>query len=94
MLTSAKERNALWDSVEFGGWLSTSEASFGHRPSCIDCTIVVTHMNFNFKGQIQWMYKKNTYHIVLKWSTLRLYGALPCHFIVLVDNLIVTVGVR
>jgi hypothetical protein len=50
MLTSVKERNALWDSAEFGGWLSTSEALFAHRPSCIDCTIVVTRMNFNFKA--------------------------------------------
>jgi hypothetical protein len=94
MLTSAKERSALWDSAEFGAWLSTSEASFAHRPSCIDYMTVVTHMNFNFKAQIQWMYKKNTYLIVLKRPTLQLYGALPCHFIILVDNLVATVGVR
>jgi hypothetical protein len=55
MLTSAKERSVLWDSAEFGGWLSTSEASFVNRPSCIDYTTVVTLMNFNFKEQIQWM---------------------------------------
>jgi hypothetical protein len=58
MLTSAKECSALWDSTEFDGWLSTSEASFAHRPSCIDCMTVVTRMNFNFKARIQWMYKK------------------------------------
>jgi hypothetical protein len=52
MLTSVKERNALWDTAEFGGWLSTLEASFAHRPSCIDYTTVVTRMNFNFKGRI------------------------------------------
>jgi hypothetical protein len=39
------------------------------------------------------MYKKNTYHVVLEWPTLWLYGALLCHFIILVDNLIVAVGV-
>jgi hypothetical protein len=80
--------------MEFDGWLSTSEASFAHQPSCIDCTTVVTSMNFNFKARIQWMYKKNTYHVVLERPTLWLYGALPCHFIILVDNLIVVVGVR
>jgi hypothetical protein len=58
MLTSAKERGTLWGSAEFGRWLSTSEALFAHRPSCIDCTTIVTHMNFNFKARIQWMYKK------------------------------------
>jgi hypothetical protein len=94
MLTSAKECSALWDSTEFDGWLSTSEASFAHRPSCIDCTTVVTRMNFNFKARIQWMYKKNTCHVVLKRPMLRLYDALPCHFIILVANLIVAVGVR
>jgi hypothetical protein len=70
MLTSTKESSVMWDSMEFSGWLSTSEASFAHRPSCIDCTIVVTLMNFNFKDQIQWMYKKNTYHVVLERLTL------------------------
>jgi hypothetical protein len=40
------------------------------------------------------MYKKNTYHIVLEWPTLWLYGALSCHFIVLVDNLVQAVKVR
>jgi hypothetical protein len=50
MLTSVKERSALWDSVEFGGWLNTSEASLAHQPSCINCTTVVTRMNFNFKA--------------------------------------------
>jgi hypothetical protein len=57
MLTSVKERSALWDSVEFGGWLNTSEASLAHQPSCINCTTIVTRMNFNFKALIQWMYK-------------------------------------
>jgi hypothetical protein len=38
--------------------------------------------------------QKNTYHIVLEWPMLRLYNALSCHFIILVDNLIVAVGVR
>jgi hypothetical protein len=38
--------------------------------------------------------QKNAYHIVLELPMLRLYNALPCHFIVLVDNLIVAVGVR
>jgi hypothetical protein len=89
MLTSAKERSALWDLTEFVGWLSTSEASFAHRSSWIDCRTVVTCMNFNFKARIQWMYKKNTYHIVLERPMLQLYGVLPCHFIVLIDNLIV-----
>jgi hypothetical protein len=55
MITSTKEHIALWDSVEFGGWLNTSEASFAHRPSCIDCTTVVTRMNLNFKAKKQWM---------------------------------------
>jgi hypothetical protein len=27
--------------------------------------------------------QKNTYHIVLEWPTLQLYGATPCQFIVL-----------
>jgi hypothetical protein len=49
MLTSVKERSTLWDSVEFGGCLSTSEALFAHCPSCIDYMIVVTLMYFNFK---------------------------------------------
>jgi hypothetical protein len=29
--------------------------------------------------------QKNTYHIVLEWTTLQLYDALPCHFIVLLS---------
>jgi hypothetical protein len=37
--------------------------------------------------------KKNTYHVVLERPTLHLYGAPTCHFIVLVDNFIVAVGV-
>jgi hypothetical protein len=37
--------------------------------------------------------QKNTYHVVLEWLTLRLYGALPCHFIVLIVNLIVAIRV-
>jgi hypothetical protein len=40
------------------------------------------------------MDEKNTYHVVLKRSKLRLYGVAQCQFIVLVDNLVVTVGVR
>jgi hypothetical protein len=58
MLTSTKERSALWDSTEFGGWFSTSEASFAHQPSCINFMTVMTRMNFNFKARTQWMYKK------------------------------------
>jgi hypothetical protein len=38
--------------------------------------------------------QNNTYHVVLERPTLRLYDALLCHFIILVDNLIVTIIVR
>jgi hypothetical protein len=38
--------------------------------------------------------QKYTYHIVLERFTLWLYGALPCHFIVLIDNLIIAIRVR
>jgi hypothetical protein len=37
--------------------------------------------------------QKNTYHVVLDWPTLRLYGVTPCYFIVLVSNLIVAIRV-
>jgi hypothetical protein len=37
---------------------------------------------------------ENTYHIVLERATLRLDGVVPCQFIILIDNLVVTVGVR
>jgi hypothetical protein len=33
-------------------------------------------------------------YLPLERPTLQLYGALPCHFIVFIDNLIVIVGVR
>jgi hypothetical protein len=38
--------------------------------------------------------RKNTYHVVLKWDTLRFHGAAACHFVVGIDKLIVVVGVR
>jgi hypothetical protein len=38
--------------------------------------------------------QKNAYHVVLEGPTLRLYGALPCHFIILIGNLVVAVRVR
>jgi ribosomal protein S2 len=38
--------------------------------------------------------RKNTYHIVLKRTTLRFHGAAACHFVVGIGKLIVIVGVR
>jgi hypothetical protein len=38
--------------------------------------------------------RKNTYQIVLERPTLRLYGVGPYDFIILIDNLVVTVGVQ
>jgi hypothetical protein len=38
--------------------------------------------------------QKNTYHIVLEWPTLWLYGSLPYDLIVLIDHLIVVTGVQ
>jgi hypothetical protein len=38
--------------------------------------------------------QKNIYHVVLERTTLWLLGALPCDFIVLINDLIIIVGVR
>jgi hypothetical protein len=38
--------------------------------------------------------EKNTYHTVLKWPMHWLYGAQLCHFILLIDNVIIAIGVR
>jgi hypothetical protein len=87
MLTSTKERSALWDSTEFGGWFSTSETKL-HRLYDSNDTYELQFQSSNTMDV-----QKITYHVVLEWPTLWLYGALSCHFIVLVDNLIVTIGV-
>jgi hypothetical protein len=36
---------------------------------------------------------KNTYHVVLERPMLPLFGAMPCDFIVLINDLIIIIGV-
>jgi hypothetical protein len=95
MLTSAKARSTVWDVTELSGWLSASVTSFMNRPRCIACTTVVTIMNDSGQNPyIIEVWKKKTYHVVLKWPMHWLYGAQLCHFIILIDNVIIAIGVR